>query len=218
MSILAAAMQLLATSVKSLPLKRSVKVGWLLQTEKAAFIWDSPRIFSRPTSRSASSKAVQLCPAVLDFEARFAVVPCPFDLHLRYKFDPAKGPGVQNMLGDKSPINNKQLGELVAFSKPSAWRHSERPVLQIQTPYTFVADEPVYLNQMPPFLDYNESAWPGVLISGRFPTHIWPRQLMWAFEWHDTSKDLILARGSPWFYVRFEAHDPSRPVRLVEAE
>ena len=32
------------------------------------------------------------------------------------------------------------------------------------------------------------------------------------------SRNLILRRGEPWFYVRFETEDPSRPVRLIEAE
>ena len=41
--------------------------------------------------------------------------------------------------------------------------------------------------------------------------------------WEETvapgaSWSLILRRGEPWFYVRFETFDPSRPVRLVEAE
>ena len=30
---------------------------------------------------------------------------------------------------------------------------------------------------------------------------------MWAFEWHDTTKDLILRRGEPLFTVRFEGPD-----------
>jgi hypothetical protein len=42
--------------------------------------------------------------------------------------------------------------------------------------------------------------------------------MMWAFEWYDTSRELSLRRGEPWFYVRFETHDPSRPVRLLEAD
>ena len=41
---------------------------------------------------------------------------------------------------------------------------------------------------------------------------------MWAFEWHDTSKELLLKRGQPWFYVRFEAVNPVRPFRLVQAK
>ena len=41
---------------------------------------------------------------------------------------------------------------------------------------------------------------------------------MWAFEWHEPQKDLILRRGEPLFYVQFEAMDPSRAVQVVEAE
>src|SRR3546814_18148992 len=54
--------------------------------------------------------------------------------------------------------------------------------------------------------------------SGRFPIDIWPRPLQWAFEWHDTEKDLILRRGEPLFYVRFDGPDPAAPTRLIEAK
>ena len=39
----------------------------------------------------------------------------------------------------------------------------------------------------------------------------------WAFEWHDPRQDLVLRRGEPWFYCRFETTGVSRHVRLVEA-
>jgi hypothetical protein len=60
--------------------------------------------------------------------------------------------------------------------------------------------------------------WPGLMIGGRFPIDVWPRHLMWAFEWHDLDRELVLTRGAPWFYAMFETADPSRHVRLVEAE
>jgi hypothetical protein len=41
--------------------------------------------------------------------------------------------------------------------------------------------------------------------------------LLWAFEWFDTSKDLIVKRGDPWFYVMLESANPARQVRLVKA-
>jgi hypothetical protein len=41
---------------------------------------------------------------------------------------------------------------------------------------------------------------------------------MWAFEWHEPAKDLVLRRGEPLFYVQFEGTDPARPVQVVEAE
>ena len=107
---------------------------------------------------------------------------------------------------------------MLSIVSRSEWRHPDRPIVQFVTPYIFVADEPVYIAQFPPFTGYHMNEWPGVLIGGRFPIHIWLRQMMWGFEWFDTKKPLSLRRGDPWFYVRFEATDPSRPVRLVEAE
>jgi hypothetical protein len=74
------------------------------------------------------------------------------------------------------------------------------------------------MTQLPPFLHYRDPALPGVMIGGRMPIDVWPRVLMWAFEWFDTSKDLILRRGEPWFYTRFELPNPSQRVRLVEAQ
>ena len=41
---------------------------------------------------------------------------------------------------------------------------------------------------------------------------------MWAFEWHDTQKDLILKRGDPWFYVGFETLPADRSVNLSQVE
>jgi len=107
---------------------------------------------------------------------------------------------------------------MLSLVSPNEWRHPNRPVLQIMTPYLFVADEVVYMTQLPPFCHFRATPWPGLLIGGRFPIHIWPRALMWAFEWHEPSKDLVVRRGEPWFYLRFETEDPSRPVRLVEAQ
>jgi hypothetical protein len=41
--------------------------------------------------------------------------------------------------------------------------------------------------------------------------------LSWAFEWHELSKDLVLRKGEPWFYVMFEGKNPSEPIELLEA-
>ena len=41
---------------------------------------------------------------------------------------------------------------------------------------------------------------------------------MWAFEWHDLSRDLILRRGDPWFYVGFETLPADRAITLIEVE
>ena len=84
--------------------------------------------------------------------------------------------------------------------------------------FTGVGDRVVMIVSKRGYATFRDPPMPGLVIGGRFPIHIWPRSLMWAFDWHDPTKDLVLKRGEPWFYLRFEANDPSRPVRLVEAE
>jgi hypothetical protein len=195
---------------------RTYTVGWLLNTEKTSIIWDSPRPV-RIQSQSNDPRSVAQCPSVLDFDRRHFSVNCPIDLHLRVDLT-AGGVDVTNLLADKSPIRASALQQWIVFQPRHEWRHPQRPVLQMLTSYVFVSDDPVYINQYPPILDYTGDTRPGIQINGRFPIDIWPRALMWAFEWHDTTKDLILRRGEPLFYVRFEGPDPSASVRLIEAQ
>ncbi len=200
------------------PKGRAVEVGWFLDSDKATFIWDEPRRIKRDDPAPRHAKAVNYCPAVLDHEARMFEIPCPLDLRLGFKVDEKGEPRIVNLDGDQATVRSKTLSQMLAVVSRREWRHPNRPIIQIITPYVFVADEPVYMTQMPPISWYNPSPWPGTLVGGRLPIHIWPRQMMWAFEWWDTSKELVLKRGDPWFYVRFETHDPSRPVRFFEAE
>ncbi|MGN6849312.1 MAG: hypothetical protein ACTHJK_07535 [Sphingomicrobium sp.] len=196
---------------------RGYTVGWLLQSERTSVIWDAPKPFRPETPKNAIAKSVAQCPAVLDFDRRYFVVNSPIDLHLRLSSTNGEL-GITNMLFDKSPIRPEALAQMVVFQPQAEWRDPNRPVLQMMTSYIFVSDDPVYVNQYPPFLNYNAVPRPGVQINGRFPIDIWPRALQWAFEWHDVSKDLILKRGEPLFYVQFEGPDPSASVRLIEAK
>ena len=52
------------------------------------------------------------------------------------------------------------------------------------------------------------------IFGGRFPIDIWPRPLMWAFEWHDMpERELRFARGEPLFDCQFETVPQDRPVQ-----
>ena len=194
---------------------RALTVGWLLNTDNASIIWDTPRPV-RMDSASSDPRSVGQCPSVLDFDRKHFVINCPIDVHLRVKLT-AGGLDITNVLADKSPIRSDALQRWIVFQPRHEWRNPDRPVLQLLTSYVFVSDDPAYINQYPPIFHYTGDRRPGIQISGRFPIDIWPRALMWAFEWHDMSKDLILKRGEPLFYVRFEGNDPAAPVRLVEA-
>lgn len=197
---------------------RAVDIGWILDAEKATFIWPEPQRSKRNDPPPVHAKSVQHCPAVLEHESRMFEIGSPIDVRIGFRRDDKGAPVMYNADGDASTIRSRHLNEMIALVPQKEWRHPERPMIQIATPYIFVADEPVYMTQMPPITHYQRDPWPGTLIGGRLPIHIWPRQMIWAFEWFDLSKLLVLKRGEPWFNVRFETFDPSRPVRLFEAE
>ncbi len=203
---------------KSAAPRRTINVGWAMEDQKASLIWDEPAPFRRSMPPPASAKSVQVCPSAIDFDAKHFVVKCPIDINLRIVLSPDKPPALQLLDGPGSTVRQKHLSNMVIVINKVEWRHPDRPILQVVTPFLFLADDPVWINQLPPFLDYADPPLPGTMISGRFPVHIWPRRLMWAFEWHDVKKPLTIRRGQPWFYVRFEGPEPTSPVRLVEAE
>ena len=198
---------------------RSVDVGWVIDpAREATFIWEAPRKLTRQEARTTHAKGISNCPAVSDHESRLIEVLCPIDIKLRFFRDAQGNPSMAGIDGEQSTIRPQQFSQMVMAVHPSEWRHPQRPLIQVMTPLLFVADEPVWISQMPAFYTRASPPLPGVMLGGRFPIHIWPRELTWAFEWHDTSSDLIIRRGDPWFYVSFETEDPSRHVRLVEAE
>lgn len=207
-----------AAAASPAPLGRVAEVGWLLDTDKARFIWAAPRRVQRDDPPPTHAKSAALCPAVIEHEARMWEVPCPIDLRLGFRRDDQGRPVLVNLDGDRSAIRTRHLNQLLSLVAEREWRHPARPMIQIWTPYVFVADEPVWAVQLPPVSHYQAEGWPGLLFGGRLPIHIWPRPLMWAFEWFDPARPLVLKRGEPWFNLRFETHDPTRPIRLVEAE
>lgn len=197
--------------------KRTVTVGWAVRSPHSHMVFGAPKPFEHQLPRPTSAKSVQACPAAIDFDRRHFVIPCPVDLTL--KFDrKANGLALMDADGPQSAMRPQGLAELVTLQPQNEWRHPDRPLLQFNAPYIFVADDPCYVVQTPPYLDFFPVQRPGVQICGRFPTHIWPRPFSWAFEWYDLASPLILRRGEPWFYVHFETETPSARVRLVEAE
>lgn len=198
---------------------RTVDVGWVIDpAREATFIWDAPRKLGHAASSSAHAKSVANCPAVSDHEARLIEITCPIDIKLRFFRDAQGNPSMGAIDGDQSSVRPQQFSQMVMAVHPSEWRHPQRPLIQVMTPLLFVADQPVWMTQMPAYYHRPQPPLPGTMLGGRFPIHIWPRELVWAFEWHDVNTDLIIRRGDPWFYLSFETQDPSGHVRILEAE
>lgn len=199
--------------------ERIVDVGWVIDpAREASFIWDAPRKLARPQVRTSHAKGLSNCPAIADHESRLIEILCPIDIKLRFFRDAQGQPSMAAIDGEQSSIRPQQFSQMVMAVHPSEWRHPGRPLIQVMTPLLFVADEPVWLSQFPAFYHRGQPPLPGLMLGGRFPIHIWPRELVWAFEWHDTSQDLVIHRGDPWFYLSFETEEPSGHIRLVEAE
>jgi hypothetical protein len=195
-----------------------ITVGWFLTSDKGAILYDPPERLSFRQTNRAHAKSAARCPAVIQMESRYFVVKCPFDLNVGFSRDD-KGKGLLvNRSGVASAIRGSKLGEVLSLVNEAEWRYPDRPTVQLQLPYCFIADETVYLTQIGTFAHYRRDPLPGTIFGGRFPLNVWPRPLMWAFEWHEPDRDIVIKRGEPLFYCQFEREGPDRPVQMVEAE
>lgn len=195
-------------------------IGWLLAKDESQLIYRPPQRLKYLSSsdQRTHAKAVSACPAVLGLESRLFEVQCPCDLTLEMTETDFGEPAVVNSDGPMSAVRDDVLADLIILHPREEWRSPERPILQMRLPYIFIADEPVYMSQLPPFQHLRKTPLPGLMVPGRFPIHIWPRTLTWAFEWHDIDAPLSLRRGEPLFYVLFEVFPQSRAIQLMEAE
>ena len=83
---------------------RRVEVGWLLKDETAGVIWDTPKPVSWNHSKAQTSKSVQACPAVIQYDRLHYVINSPVDLHLRINKTSDGKLQLQNVDGDMSSV------------------------------------------------------------------------------------------------------------------
>ncbi len=184
--------------------RRTVDVGWVIDpAREATFIWDAPRKLGHAASSSAHAKSVANCPAVSDHEARLIEITCPIDIKLRFFRDAQGNPSMAAIDGEQSSIRPQQFSQMVMAVHPCGVAPpatSSHPGDDTASFYRGSAglDDPDAGFLSPPAA---ASAWHDA--GRRFPIHIWPRELVWAFEWHDVNTDLIIRRGDPWFYLSF---------------
>lgn len=195
-----------------------VKVGWFLNERKGGIIYDPPERVRSAELNRAHAKSASRCPAVINLESRYFAVKCPFDIHIGFTRDKDGKPALRNLAGPQSTVRASKLGEKLHLTNEVEWRHKDVPTIQLSLPYVFIADEPVYMSQVSPFMHYAKDPLPGTIFGGRFPINVWPRPLMWAFEWHEPEKPIKIARGEPLFYVTFETMPQDRSVALTEAD
>ncbi|PIB25823.1 hypothetical protein BFP76_12525 [Amylibacter kogurei] len=196
----------------------TMQVGWMLTNPTSGVVFYPPERVRSPEMNKQHAKSASRCPAIINMESRYFLIRVPFDMHLRLTRDKDGKVGLRNMASDASPVRPKFLSKHLSVTAEKEWRYKDRPTIQVSLPYLFIADEPTYMTQLDAFMHYRKSPLPGTIFGGRFPIHVWPRPLMWAFEWHDVQQDLVLKRGDPWFCVQFETTPQERPVSMIEAE
>lgn len=195
-----------------------VQVGWFLNQSKGSIIYFPPERVRSADMNKNHAKSASRCPAVINLESRYFMIRCPFDLNLGFVRDKEGKPGLRNLSGEKSAIRGNKLRDIIHLTPEHEWRYDGVPTIQLKLPYVFIADEPVYISQVAPFMDFQKTPFPGTIFGGRFPINVWPRPLMWAFEWHDTDAPLVIKRGDPLFYVGFETMPQDRGVVVSETE
>lgn len=194
---------------------RPITVGFVKLPKKAKLAFTAPRRVVKGREDALSNRAVQACPAVNQLEYRLFEILAPFDLGLRCTS--LNSDASIHVVPSLTRLDDELISTFVTPMPPKFWRKPNRPVVQIAIPFYFVCDEVCYLTQLPPYMADSFHNFPGLFISGRFPTHIWPRVLNMAFEWHDDDRDLIIRRGDPISYLLFETERPHAPINLIEA-
>lgn len=195
-----------------------VQVGWFLSDKKGGIIYDAPERVRSVEMNREHAKSASRCPAVINMESRYFMVKCPFDIHIGFARDDKGKPVLRNLAGTQSSIRASKLGEKLHLTPEVEWRTNGIPTIQLSLPYVFISDEPVFTSQVSPFMHYNKDPLPGTIFGGRFPINVWPRPLMWAFEWHEPEKPIKIKRGDPLFYMSFETQSPERPISVTETE
>lgn len=195
-----------------------VQVGWFLTEQKGGIVYFPPERVRSVDLNRKHAKSASRCPAVINLESRYFVIRCPFDLNIGFARDEKGKPVLRNLAGEMSPIRASKLGEKLHITNEVEWRRPEVPTIQLSLPYVFIADEPVYMSQVAPFMHYSRDPLPGTIFGGRFPINVWPRPLMWAFEWHDITRPIRISRGDPLFYATFETMPQDRGVMVAETE
>ena len=195
----------------------NIDVGWFIDLPFARSVFLDPMPLNDFVRRDpkVSRKSPDFCPALQAMSLGMYVVPVPFDLTLRCRNEGSSFDIVLDI--KRSTLGRDMATKLISVTAMEDWRARSRPILQFKFPYTFVTDADVQLELFPPMLSYQNPPWPGVQFSGSFPIRNWPRQLSWAFEWHDFERPLVLRRGRPWCLVRLRgAHGEIVGLRRIQ--
>jgi hypothetical protein len=177
-----------------------VKVGWCHAVREGSAGLPSPLKVSLEKDPSPTKRGFQSCPAVRSSIRGCYAVNSPFSLRLKCVIDGNKIAFLP--VYPFTTLSEPKLREMLRLEPRYSWRRDDVPIFQFPSPYMFVADEAVEVEQLNPVLAKTTSLnWR--VIPGRFDIYGWQRPLNWAIEWDTSCGDLIIKTGEPLYFVRF---------------
>lgn len=191
------------------------EVGYCLTDPEAGFAFEPPRTVLSGRSAPLGPRAIQNCPAVNGLERQLVEILSPIGLRMQLKVQNGELGMAINPKGTMA--DPEALGKILSVEPQQTWRDPKKPVLSLQLPFFFVADEPCMISVLPPFLGAEMRRWPGAMVVERYPVTDWPKSLKWSIEWEDFNAELILRQGEPLAYASFEFDNPNKRPKLVEA-
>jgi len=195
----------------------ATRIGFVPIILKSSIAFPEPRILRQTRNKPLSRKGVQACPAVNVLEKRVIEVLAPYSVQIRC-VESEPGTFDFHLINQGTHIAADRFKDLFYVHEPHGWRTPKVPVVQISIPHFFVCDTVCYLNMLPAFASPDGVRAPGMLVSGRYPMHKWPRSINFAFEWSDKDVDFKMSRGQPLCYLLPETEDPAGQIELVPAK
>lgn len=178
----------------------SETVGWCFSIADGVAALDKPEKLSLPKDRSPNKRGFLSCPAVRHSLTGIIVIRSPFSLHLKFKR--TEDAFILTPVYPFTSIAPARLSEYLRLEPKESWRSDSVPALQFPSPYLFISDDPMEVEQFSPSLiETTNMNWR--VIPGRFNIYGWQRPLNWAIEWDTKCGDLIIKQGEPLYFLRF---------------
>lgn len=180
---------------------RALRVGWCTTTTHCSdLLFYTPQML-RPEIA---------CPAISQWLTRSFLIRAPYDVELHFE---RNAHGAALRWGEHAPQSDVYAS--FALAAPALWPAPDTPVVFWDLRNLFVAEEPVSIETLAPFLHREFTHWPGSLLPQRVRADRALKPLNWPFVWDEPSRPLIVRRGDPLQYVRVH---PARADAVVRVE
>jgi hypothetical protein len=177
-----------------------ISVGWCINSDSFAIAFDPPSKLIPPKDTTINSKGFLSCPAVRKFSEGIYQVTSPFSLKLR-----ALENNGQLTIVPVYPFTSltEEIAKIFIKIEPQeTWNSTSTAVVQIPSPYVFVSDHKILIEQFSPELS-KKSKMNWRVVPGKFDIYAWQRPLNWAFEWDLSCGDFEIRAGEPQYNIRF---------------